>query len=234
MKAVHYQIQVASENSLIVYFGDEPGLKADQHIAQQVQYAKQSIEQHLGGMLVELIPSYASLLITFDPFKTDQYLIRHLLRKEMAKISEQVAKGGETVEIPVYYSEETGPDLNRIAIKSGLSIEQVIEQHQVDSYRVYAIGFAPGFGYLGEVNERIAMPRLATPRDKVPKGAVGIADKQTAIYPAESPGGWNIIGRCPLNMFDPNQQPHMPFDVGDRVKFRAISKKEYFDMGGKL
>jgi len=115
-----------------------------------------------------------------------------------------------------------------------MSVEQVISLHQAQEYRVYAIGFSPGFAYLGEVDERIAMPRLATPRLKVPKGAIAIADRQTAIYPAQSPGGWNIIGSCPVDMFNPNKKPIMPVSVGDRVKFYAIDKQQYLALGGSL
>jgi KipI family sensor histidine kinase inhibitor len=99
---------------------------------------------------------------------------------------------------------------------------------------VYAIGFAPGFAYLGEVDKRIAAARLATPRQKVPRGAVGIADRQTAVYPAVSPGGWNLIGLCPQRMFDPVARPTMPVAVGDRVKFDAISRDEFLALGGEL
>ncbi|MDX2348894.1 MAG: carboxyltransferase domain-containing protein, partial [Porticoccus sp.] len=115
-----------------------------------------------------------------------------------------------------------------------LSVDEVIALHQAQEYRVYAIGFAPGFAYLGQVDERIAAPRLATPRPQVPRGAVGIADRQTAIYPAVSPGGWNLIGLCPQPMFDPNNDPSMPVQVGDRVRFRGIDRQTFLDLGGEL
>ena len=138
------------------------------------------------------------------------------------------------VELPVYYSEESGPELALISNNSGLTIEEVINLHQSLTYRVYAIGFAPGFAYLGEVDQRIASPRLSTPRMKVPKGAVAIADKQTAVYPNVSPGGWNIIGLCPIAMFDANARPSMPVKVGDKVKFKAISKQAFLDLSGEI
>ena len=138
------------------------------------------------------------------------------------------------VELPVYYAAESGPDLVVIAKRNKLSVEQVIEIHQSKEYRVYAIGFAPGFAYLGEVDERIASPRLSTPRMKVPKGAVAIADKQTAVYPNVSPGGWNIIGLCPTDMFDMTATPIMPVNVGDKVKFKSIDKNEFLALGGQL
>ena len=99
---------------------------------------------------------------------------------------------------------------------------------------MYAVGFAPGFAYLGEVDERIAASRLATPRQQVPRGSVAIADRQTAVYPAQSPGGWNLIGVCPQRMFDPNLIPSMPVQVGDRVRFDAIDKQTFLALGGEL
>ena len=98
----------------------------------------------------------------------------------------------------------------------------------------YAIGFAPGFAYLGQVNERLATSRLATPRAKVPRGAVGIADQQTAVYPSESPGGWNLIGRCPVRMFDPNALDALKVSVGDRVRFEPIDRETFLGLGGEL
>ena len=144
------------------------------------------------------------------------------------------ATSGDLLTLPVYYDLESGPDLEIIAELGNISIDEVITIHQQQEYRVYAIGFAPGFAYLGEVDERIAAPRLATPRQKVPRGAVAIADRQTAVYPAVSPGGWNLIGLCPTRMFDPDKQPSMPVKVGDRIKFSAITRDEFLAQGGEL
>ena len=170
---------------------------------------------------------------------TDHHLIKNKLRillqhTEGNSTEQLITNEANIVELPVYYSNESGPDLSVIAQRAQLTVEQVIELHQAQEYRVYAIGFAPGFAYLGEVDERIAAPRLSTPRMKVPKGAVAIADRQTAVYPSVSPGGWNIIGLCPVDMFDAKAIPTMPVNVGDRVKFKAISKDEYIALGGAL
>lgn len=122
--------------------------------------------------------------------------------------------------------------------RAGLSPTQLIDLHQSVDYRVYAIGFAPGFAYLGELDQRLATPRLVSPRPKVPQGAVGIADRQTAVYPAESPGGWNILGLCPTALFKPEcagtAEALMPFAVGDRVRFQSISRNEFLALGGQL
>ena len=147
--------------------------------------------------------------------------------------SEPLAKeDGRLVTLPVWYGPEAGPDLMAFAETNGLSPDEVVQRHHAREYRVYAIGFAPGFAYLGEVDEAIARPRLATPRQHVPTGSVGIADRQTAVYPAESPGGWNLIGRCPVRIFDPQAAAPMPMGVGDRIQFEPISRSEYLELGG--
>jgi KipI family sensor histidine kinase inhibitor len=128
--------------------------------------------------------------------------------------------------------------LDAVAERAVLTAEQVIELHQSGEYKVYAIGFAPGFAYLGELDQRLATPRLQSPRAKVPKGAVAIADRQTAVYPAVSPGGWNILGVCPTPLFTPEQAAtageFMPFVVGDTVRFQSVSRAEFLALGGHL
>jgi KipI family sensor histidine kinase inhibitor len=224
------KIQVASENSLIVYFADS----VSQQVSDDIFHVSTFLNAYLGNELIDLVPSYASILVVFNPLITDHLHIRKLIRA--AYQSDKVTLGQQTkVQIlPVYYSEESGPDIAKLAENAGLSIQQVIDIHQAVEYRVYAIGFAPGFAYLGEVDPRIAAPRLATPRKKVPKGAVAIADRQTAVYPAVSPGGWNLIGLCPIDMFNPNAKEIMPVSVGDKVKFSAISKQQFLELGGQL
>ncbi len=223
-------ITVAGENSLIIYFGDE----ASPDVSARVQQAVNRLQQSLAGVLVDLIPSYASLLVIYDLFRTDIHTIRPQIRKLLAGIDRRPLVEGTLVELPVYYSVESGPDLEVLSDNTGLSIEDVIDLHQAVEYQVYAIGFAPGFAYLGEVDKRIATPRLATPRQRVPRGAVGIAERQTAVYPSTSPGGWNIIGLCPQRMFDLSSTPPMPVKVGDRVRFKPIDREAFLSLGGVL
>ena len=223
-------IHVAGENALIIYFGEE----TDPRISAMVQQAVVLLTQSLKEKLIDLVPSYASLLVVFDPLQCDHLFVRKSIRKALSSVTSSETPEGRVVELPVYYSLESGPDLAVIAERTGLAHEQIIDIHQQGEYRVYAIGFAPGFAYLGQVDERIACPRLSTPRLKVPRGAVGIADRQTAVYPAVSPGGWNLIGLCPQRMFDPQAQPSMPVEVGDRVKFKAINRETFLSLGGEL
>jgi len=229
----HITIKIAGENALIIYFADT----ASAEVLAQVQEAERLIRLNMANEIIDLVPSYASIMVVFNLLEHDHHQIRRKLRSLLTGIKKSAkdsADNTKLVKLPVYYSTEVGPELSFIAEQAKLSIEQVIDLHQAQEYLVYAIGFAPGFAYLGEVDERIATPRLSSPRLKVPKGAVAIADRQTAIYPEVSPGGWNIIGLCPVVMFDVNASPHMPVQVGDKVKFKAINKTEFLSLGGKL
>ena len=221
----------AGENALILYLGEQ----TSPEVSGRVQAAAAAIEAALGDQLIDLVPSYASLLIIYDAMATDHLSVSTRIRQAMKSLTTlSTDQQTNTVVLPVYYAPESGEDLTAIASRANITIEEVIELHTALEYRVYAIGFAPGFAYLGEVDPRIAAPRLSTPRAKVPRGAVAIADRQTAVYPAVSPGGWNLIGRCPLRMFNPERDPIMPVAVGDRVRFEAIDKQHYLDLGGEL
>jgi KipI family sensor histidine kinase inhibitor len=220
----------AGEDALIVYLGEE----TSPEVAARVQAATEGVIAALGDALVDIIPSYASVLVVYDLLRTDHLAVRQCIHATLDTLSAQSAGEGRLVTLPVYYHPEAGPDLEALAERATLSIEEVIAIHQATEYRVYAIGFAPGFAYLGQVDERIAAPRLSTPRQRVPRGAVAIADRQTAVYPAPSPGGWNLIGRCPVRMFDPHATPTMPVSVGDRVRFEAVDRDAYLQLGGEL
>jgi len=239
------RLDVAGENALMLYFTSNVDQSSEQsaleippeispNISNDVHQAVQLIRSHFSTEIVDLIPSYASILVVFNLLEIDHHRLRNKLKSVLNQCHNASEKQGRLVELPAYYSLESGVDLARIAKHAKLTVEQVIALHQAQEYRVYAIGFAPGFAYLGEVDERIAMARLTTPRLKVPKGAIAIADRQTAVYPAQSPGGWNIVGLCPIDMFNAQAKPSMPVEVGDRVKFFAITKSEFLELGGLL
>jgi len=225
-------IKVAAENALIVYFPSSPSPGC----TEQIQQLQRAMREQLGHKLIDLVPSFTSLLVLYDLIYTDHFEIRAFVYQawdEIKGVSDQQNKG-KNITLPVYYALESGPDLPVIAKQSNLSIDQVIKLHCDREYLVYSIGFAPGFAYLGEVDSAIATPRLTTPRASVPQGAVGIADRQTAVYPSSSPGGWNIIGLCPTPLFDVNKLPCMPFEVGDTVTFSPIDKAAFLSLGGTL
>lgn len=204
-------------------------------VSQRVQACVKAIEKALGDDLIDLVPSYASVLIIYNPMQADHLDVARRIRLAVQKITVDDSEiERDVVVLPVYYAAESGADLEVMAATAALSTDALIEMHCAQEYRVYAIGFAPGFAYMGQVDKRIAAPRLATPRASVPKGSVAIADRQTAVYPASSPGGWNLIGRCPVPMFNALSKPHMPVVVGDRVRFEPVSRERYFDLGGDL
>lgn len=224
------ELHSAGESAMMLYLGEE----TSPEIAARVQSAALAIELALGDDLLDLVPSYASLLIIYDAMVTDHLSVARRIHSAIESLEATDSSEGRTVVLPVYYAPEVGEDLLALAERAQLTTEQVIALHSGTEYRVYAIGFAPGFAYLGQVDERIAAPRLSTPRLRVPRGAVAIADRQTAVYPAVSPGGWNLIGRCPMRMFDPEADPIMPVSVGDRVRFEPIDRDRYLQLGGDI
>ena len=228
-------INDASENSIIVYFGSE----TSDSISNQINAFCIHMKTNYQTYIIDLISSYASVLLIFDVPNISHSEIKRIVRASLAKLEKSSKKSGvseekQVITLPVLYGGENGPDLSTIAKNAGISEREVISIHESKPYLVYAIGFAPGFAYLGEVDPKIASPRLETPRQMVPKGAVAIADRQTAVYPAESPGGWNIIGICPIPMFNSFSPPYMPVSVGDTVKFESIDENQFDKIQEKL
>jgi inhibitor of KinA len=176
--------------------------------------------------VVEAVPAYRSLLIVYDPLKITLSALKERLNKLNKTIDRSEIPKPRTLEIPVVYGGECGPDLNWVAEYHKLSPEEVVRFHTGTTYQVYMIGFTPGFAYMGELPDTIATPRKETPRTTVPRGSVGIAQSQTGVYPVESPGGWQIIGRTPLRLFDPAKWPPTPLEMGDLVKFLSIKEEE--------
>jgi inhibitor of KinA len=175
----------------------------------------------------DVVPTYRSVAVFFDPLRTDyrglvEWIGRQADRVAQAPLAEQPA-----ISIPVCYQGELGPDLAAVAAFANMSQEEVISTHASVTYRVFMLGFMPGFAYMGVLDPRIAMPRRSTPRVRVPRGAVGIAGPQTGIYPAETPGGWQLIGRTPLRPFDATRPAPFLFDPGDAVRFVPIERDEY-------
>ena len=228
-------INDASENSIIVYFGSE----TSDSISNQINAFCIHMKTNYQTYIIDLISSYASVLLIFDVPNISHSEIKRIVRASLAKLEKSSKKSGvseekQVITLPVLYGGENGPDLSTIAKNAGISEREVISIHESKPYLVYAIGFAPGFAYLGEVDPKIASPRLETPRQMVPKGAVAIADRQTAVYPAESPGGWNIIGICPIPMFNSLSPPYMPVSVGDTVKFESVDENQFDKIQEKL
>ena len=190
-------------------------------------------EEAFGPALVDLVPSYTTLLVQFDVLSLSGPEARERIEKVLADLVPEKDVGPSIVrELPVWYDEKVGPELVRLQQHSGLDQRSVIEAHCAHEYRVFALGFAPGFAFMGSVEERLAVPRLKTPRKRVTAGSVAVAGRQTAAYPQQSPGGWNLIGRTPVTLFDRQREGFSLLRVGDRVRFISISRQEFEELGG--
>ena len=180
--------------------------------------------------MTELVPTYRSLLVQYDALNADYgdvaAELESRLASEMVSGTSHASRQPLVYELPVVYGGDDGPDLDTVAAHAGMSTEEVIEIHSSVAYRVYMIGFSPGFPYLGGMDSRIACPRLATPRVRVPAGSVGIAESQTGVYPNQSPGGWQLIGRTPVKLFDQAQEPPSVLQPGHYVRFVPVSADE--------
>lgn len=211
------------DRAIFVEFGDaiEPQLN---HRVRHLMLAVQRAE--IPG-IIETVPTYRSLLVYFEPLTISPKKLRGTLYSLVQERKESELPKPRIIEIPAVYGGEYGPDLEFVAEYNHLSVSEVIRIHTGNSYLIYMIGFMPGFSYLGGMSPKIATPRLDTPRARIPAGSVGIAGSQTGIYPAESPGGWRLIGRTPLKLFDPNREPPALFRAGDYLIFTSVSPEEY-------
>ncbi len=229
---MQWRYDVTGVDTVTLHFGE----RIDLALVDPIQQASQALREQLGARLLDVVPSYTSIMLRYDLLADDLTSLMADLTPLLNNLSNSSSRqlATDIVEIPVWYDIKVGPDLPRIAALAGLSEEDVIQLHSSQAYQVFAIGFAPGFAYLGEVPEQLAAPRLSTPRVKVPAGSLGIADTQTALYPLPSPGGWNLIGRTPLTLFDPRREPVSLLNAGQQVKFRAIDFAEYQALGGQL
>ena len=174
----------------------------------------------------DLVPSYRSLMVVYDPLVISLDFLESQMNEIWDALDDARLPDPRTVEIPVVYGDKYGPDLEWIADYHKMTPQDVIRLHTQPTYQVYMIGFMPGYPYMGEVPDELVTPRRKTPRTHVPGGSVGIAQKQTGIYPVASPGGWQIIGRTPVRLFDPQGKPPSFLEMGDRVKFFVITEQE--------
>jgi inhibitor of KinA len=217
------RFQAASDQALLVYLGEEIGAAAHGRVVRLLR----ALQKHPPAWIRNIQPAYCSLLITFDATLVDHAEVRAKISEYEKLAAEAPPTKPRLVEIPVCYGGECGPDLEEVAAKRGLTPAKVIATHCTRTYHAYFLGFAPGFAYLGDVAKEIAMPRLETPRKEVAAGSVGIAGRQTAVYPFTTPGGWRLIGRTPLEIFQKDRQPMEMIAIGDQVKFRPISREEF-------
>lgn len=221
--------RIAGDRGLLVEYGDE----IDPVINNKVRSMAMVMEKEPLNGVLETIPTYRSLLIIYDPANTNPTN----LEKEILALEERLSQikipPPDTVEIPVCYGGEFGPDIQFVAEHNSITEDDVVRIHSEAEYRIYMIGFTPGFPFLGGLPKALHTPRLETPRSFVPERSVGIANNQTGIYPLASPGGWQLIGKTPLKLFAPEHSNPFIYKVGDRIKFKPISAEDYVRLAGR-
>jgi len=213
----------AGDSAIVVEYGD--GI--DLSLNARVRLLHRALGATRPAGVVETVPAYRSLLVHYDPIVLSRAAIERWIAETADHLPAESPAACRTVEIPVVYGGVAGPDLADVAAHAGLELHEVADLHASVEYVVFMLGFMPGFPYLGGLPERLATPRLATPRTLVPAGSVGIAGAQTGIYPAESPGGWRLIGRTPVVLFDPSDSPPALLEAGDRVRFVPVATADY-------
>jgi KipI family sensor histidine kinase inhibitor len=221
------RFQRASDQSLLIYFGHQITLDAHHRIRKLLRLLE--IEPIAG--VRNLHPAYCSVLVKFDPLKWRYEELAEILERYIGRLADVSLPEPRQVEIPVCYGGEHGPDLIEVASMLGITPEQVIELHSSVTYLVYFLGFVPGFAYLGELPQALVTSRLATPRRRVPAGSVGIAGRQTGVYPFATPGGWRLLGRTPISLFQPDRDELSALSIGDRVRFTPISSEQFAALG---
>ncbi|MBW2250238.1 MAG: 5-oxoprolinase subunit PxpB [Deltaproteobacteria bacterium] len=222
--------RIAGDRGLLVEYGDV----IDPDVNNKVRSMAIIMEKESSKSVIETIPTYRSLLIIYDPAITNPTK----LEKEILALEERLSQikipPPDTVEIPVCYGGEFGPDIQFVADHNSITKDDVIRIHSEADYQIYMIGFTPGFPFLGGLPKELHTPRLETPRSFVPERSVGIANNQTGIYPLASPGGWQLIGKTPLKLFAPEHSNPFIYKVGDRIKFKPISTEDYYRLAGEV
>lgn len=234
----NFIIEPAGDAAIVVRYGNE----IEYSVHRKVQMLSNYLTQNSFKGFIECIPSYTSLTVFYDPLlveKSHAYKVgkmvspykdvRSIIEDMLTNLKDEEIETHRTVEIPVCYGGECGPDLEFVAKQNNLTTDEVISLHSGGEYLVYMLGFAPGFPFLGGMSEKIATPRRSTPRTSIPAGSVGIAGKQTGVYPISTPGGWQLIGQTPLSLFLSEKEPPSLLQAGDIVKFYPISYNDFLE-----
>lgn len=224
----------AGDCAVVIEYGDS----IDEATNRRVRLLAAALSLRADPGIVEIVPTYRSLMVHYDPLLVSRPGVEAIVLEAEQHLADVVLPRPRVIEIPTVYGGACGPDLDDVAAWAGMPVDEVIAIHSGREYLVYMMGFMAGFPYLGGVSSRIAMPRLPSPRTKVPRGSVGIAQEQTGIYPTETPGGWRLIGWTPVRIFDAAHDPPVLFEAGDYIRFvpttteaaRAIT--EQIDTGG--
>jgi KipI family sensor histidine kinase inhibitor len=218
-----FRIIAAGDSALVV----EMPSRVDPEINARLVGMAEAVRSRIGGAVRDAVVGFCTLTVYFDPLHVDAAWLEGELRALAREDGVATPAAGATLEIPVCYGNDLGPDLQEVAALAGCSEDDVIRIHTSVEYRVFVVGFVPGFAYMGVVDERLALPRRTVPRTRVPAGSVAIAAGQTGIYPIETPGGWHLLGRTPIRPFDPDRSEPVLFSPGDRVRFHSIDRETF-------
>ncbi|MNQ63429.1 Kinase A inhibitor [compost metagenome] len=221
-------IEVASIDSLTLRLFD----RAEEGNIPWLMAASQRLKLVFGEWLLDIVPSYTTLMLHYDLRKIGAREARALIAAVLDDLRPVEEAAGREVVLPVWYDPRVGPELERLSQRLELSRKRIIELHSEREYRVFTLGFVPGFAFMGLLDEALSSPRLETPRQRVPGASVAIAERQTSVYPQPSPGGWNVLGRTPARLFDSSLQDHSLLRPGDRVRFVPIERSEFIRLGG--
>ena len=205
----------AGDQALVVELGDAIGPEINRRVHSLMSAVQ---EAEVPGVR-DLVPTYRSLLVYYDPLTASDDEVRGRVERLEASLDDRPPINPRVIQLPTLYGGEYGPDLGFVAEHAGMAVDDVIQVHSGTDYLVHMMGFSPGFPYLGGLHEGLATPRLATPRTAIPAGSVGIAENQTGVYPVATPGGWRLIGRTPLDLFDAGREPPALIGAGDYVRF---------------
>ena len=221
--------RITGDCGLLVEYGEA----IDPAVNQKVRSIAIAMQNDMPDGVIEIIPTYRSILIYYDPLVANPSILKDTLVALEGNLAGIEIPPPKVVEIPVCYGGKFGPDIEHVAQSHNLTQQAVIQLHSEPEYLIYMVGFTPGFPFLGGLPEVLHTPRLETPRTLVPEGSVGIAKNQTGVYPIASPGGWQLIGRTPLKLFLPEQENPILYQAGDRIRFKPISTNEYQELAAK-
>lgn len=220
----------AGDQAVVVELGDA----IDPETNRRVHNLARAVGQLGVQGVIDLVPTYRSLLVNFDPMQISPDELESELAEIDTNADESETSRQRVVHLPTLYGGDHGPDLPFVAEHAGLTVEEVVSLHSGVDYLIYMMGFTPGFPYLGELPKRLVTPRLETPRPQIPAGSVGIAEGQTGVYPATTPGGWRLIGRTPLRLFDSGREPPAMLSAGDFVRFVPMAGEGEYERVRKL
>lgn len=217
------RILLSGDSALLVEFGND----IDEKVNNQLRAFDNTLKKCAIAGIVETVPSYRSLMIIYNPEIIDCMTLTTQLEELLKSLQNIEIPPSQIIEIPVLYGDKFGPDIQTVATHNNKTIEEVIHIHTSKEYLIYMLGFTPGFPYLGGMSEKIETPRREKPRIKISGGSVGIAGKQTGIYPIDSPGGWQIIGKTPLKLYNEKRENPILLRAGQYIKFKSISEQEF-------